>query len=130
MRERLAVKLAVWLFKAPTLSIESRNLLTVYLLERLGALAIRDTIEISENGLLVNGVPLEYDAALKLREGAKAALQNQALQLVWNQVRYSAFVGSASTGTTPIDLYFFRTAIWNGEQERNWLRVLAGEIAE
>lgn len=127
MWQRLAVRLFLKLFGLQSLSVESRNLLTVSLLDRIGALPIRDIIALSEsNQLLVNGVPLEYDVAIKLREGAKAALNNPALKLVWDQVRYTAFVGGVSTSEKSLDLYFYKTAIWNGEQERNWLRVLAG----
>lgn len=130
MLERVAIKLAIKLLKMTTLSVESRNLLTSQVLETLGAVPIRDTISISTSGeILVNGVPPDYDVFLKLREGAQLALENTAMQLVWNQVRYTSLVGSATQGSTPTDIYFYRVAIWIGEQERNWLRILAG-IAE
>lgn len=126
--ERFVVRLVCRLLKRD-LSVENKNLLTTTIVEKIGALPLRDMIVITESAeILVNGVPLEYDQAVRLREGAKTALTNPALKLVWDQVRYEAFVGSASVGRTPEDLYFYRTAIWNGEQERKYLRILAGNI--
>lgn len=126
MFERLATKLAVRLLSIAALSVESRNLLTAKVLDAVGALPLHDILTVHDGEIRVNGVPLEYDQAVRLREGAKQALANPTLKLVWDQVRYSSFVGGVSTGGSPQDILFYRTAIWNGEQERAWLRVLAG----
>ena len=127
---RIVFRMVLWLLKQHTLSVEEKNLLSTTILEKIGALPIRDIISLSENNeILVNGVPLEYDKFTQLREEAKKALLNPAMRLTWDQVRYESFKGGASVGQTPEDIFFFRTAIWNGEQERKWLRILAG-VAE
>ena len=128
---RFVVPLVVKLLARRRLDVRERNLLTSAVLDRIGALPLRDIISVNEQGfLLVNGVLLEPTQAQVLREEAKKALANKANKLVWDQVRYSAFVGGVSQGASPEDILFYRTAIWNGEQVRNYLRVLAGDVVD
>jgi hypothetical protein len=124
---RIATKLAVWLLGRAAISVEDRNLLTAALLEKVNAFPLRDIITGSESGeILVNGAPLDTDVLVKMRETAKVALENNALKLVWDQMLYRSLLGSV-TGVKPEDILFYRTAMWNGEQERRYLRILAGE---
>ena len=124
---RIATKLAVWLLGRAAISVEDRNLLTSAILEKVSATPLRDIITASESGeILVNGAPLDTDVLVKMRETAKVALENNALKLVWDQMLYRSLLGSV-TGKAPEDILFYRTAMWNGEQERRYLRILAGE---
>lgn len=124
------LKVALWLLGSPK-NDEERNSLVTHILDNLGVIPLRDIIQVNDRGeILINNVLLGYEDAQKLKEGAIAALKNQTMRLVWDQIRYECFKGGVSQGEKPSDLYFYRTALWNGEQERKYLRLLAGDATE
>lgn len=129
MYTRIVVRLAVWLLDKVELSIDQRNLLTGKLLDQLGARTpLRDIIRIDEEGtLLVNGNPLTPYEARQYHEGAKSALNNATMRLIWDQIRYECFKGGVSNGAKPEDIMFYRTALWNGERERFFLALFEGQ---
>ena len=117
---------AWWLSKA-TVSLEARTILTNAVLDKLQARHLHAIITSDENGVLVNGERLEYERAILLRESAKGALNNQARQLVRESVMSLATTRGVLEGDTPEKLYFYRAAIWFGDQETAHLRILAQE---
>lgn len=129
MWERFATRLAVRLLKKTELSLENRNLLTVFLLDKVGALPFTDIIQRNENQMLVNGVPLDYEKAKALQESAKAVLNNAALKIVWESVAYRAVNNGIYQAETERQIFWARAALWYGQQEKEILRELAGENA-
>lgn len=128
MFTRIVVRLVVWLLDKANLTIDQRNLLTGKLLDTMGSSTpLRDIIRIDEEGtLLVKGSPLTPYEARQYLEGAKSALNNATLQLIWDQIRYECFKGGVSNGAKPEDILFYRTALWNGERERFYLSLFEG----
>lgn len=123
---KLRLALFRYLLRAP-LSREERALYTGSLLSALDGSPIRDIILINEQGeLLVNGRPLTPEELGAYGKMAKGILENPFMKLIWDQVRYTSFKGGVSEGTNPESIVFYRTALWFGEQERAWLRLLAG----
>lgn len=127
----MLLSIRLWLFhcllRAP-LSREERALYTGSLLAALDAVPVRDIIQINEQGeLLVNGRPLTPTETSAYGKIAKGILENTLMKLIWDQIRYTSFKGGVSEGNNQDSIIFHRTALWFGEQERAWLRLLADE---
>lgn len=123
-----ATKCVLRLLKSSTLSTENRNLLTTCLLDKLVALPLHDMIRVNEEGqLLVNERPVSLEGARALREGAKTALQNKALELIREQVAYTAIAMGVHTLKETDESFFMRAAIWWGQREMFFLKLLAGD---
>lgn len=118
------------LLRNKRLSIAERNILSTAILERLEALPLRDIIEPSDEGILINGKPLNIEKARVLREAADAAIENQAFNYIGEQVRYMATERLIQKVTAPEDLYFYRAAIWFSEQMKAHLQILAQRSPE
>lgn len=127
MWETFATKLAVKLLRRSSLSIENRNHLSTVLMDKLGALPFADIITRNENEILVNGVPLDYEKAKALSESAKAALNNNALRVVWESVAFMAVNHGIHKAETERQLLWARAALWWCQQEKSLLAELTGE---
>lgn len=126
MFSRIAARFASYLLNKSNLSLEDRNLLTVCLLDKLAALPLRDMIITNEEGkLIVNGRPLTVEACSKLRESARAALDSYALNLIREQVAFTAITDGINKAVNIEQMYFSKAAIWVQEQEIIWLKRLA-----
>lgn len=124
---KLRLALFRYLLRAP-LSQEERALYTGSLLTALDGSPVRDIILINEQDeLLVNGRPLTPEELGAYGKMAKGILDHPLMKLIWDQVRYTSFKGGVSEGMNSDSILFYRTALWFGEQERAWLRLLAGE---
>lgn len=123
------VKLAYKLLKlvlSRDLSLAERNLFTELVLDRLDALPLHDIITVGDEGeLLINGSVVDLEKARDLHVLANAALDNKAEKLIDEQVMWAAMVNGLHKGDTPEKLYFYRAAIWFGQQRENLLRLLA-----
>lgn len=126
----LAVRFTLWLLKGKRLTLSERNSLSTAILADIEALPLRDIITASDEGILVNGKPLNIDKAKVLRESALAALDNQAFNYIGEQVRYVASERVLNKVTVPEDLYFYRAAIWFVEQMRAHLQILSQHSPE
>lgn len=127
MWERFAVKLATSLLKRADLSIESRNILAIHILDRLGALPIADTITFSESDeVLVNGYPLDKENERKLRFAARDLLQNPAKEFVYQQLLKTAVNHGIFQAESEKQVFWSRAAIWYAQHERELLSKLAG----
>lgn len=107
------------------LSATQRNHLVMHILAVESALPLHATIRSSDEGLLINGKPVDLDKAKKLRELAGVVIDNQAFKLCAEQVRYVAVHNGLRTGLPPEDLLFYRAALWYSEQLDSHLALLA-----
>lgn len=121
----LVVRLTLWLLHGRRLNIVERNALSTAILEQLEALPIRGIITNSDEGLLINGKPVEVEKMRTLRESAIAALDNQALNLIGDQIRWVATERLLHKVIVPEDIYYYRAALWAIEQLRAHLQTLA-----
>ena len=124
------VRFVIWLLKWKRLTLAERNSLSTVLLDKLEALPIRDIITTSDEGILINGKGLSLEKLRVLREAAIAAIDNQAFNLVGDQVRWVATERLLNKVTIPEDIYFYRAAIWFIEQMRAHLQILAQQRPE
>ena len=120
-----AVKITLWLLKGERLTLAERNALSTAILGALEALPIRDIVSASDEGILINGKSLSIEKVNVLREAALASLENQAFNLIGDQVRYVATERLLNKVNVPEDLYFYRAAVWFVEQMRAHLQILA-----
>lgn len=129
MLTRVAIKLLLWLLPRAEFTQKDRALCTGLLLRNLGALPIRDIILYDEKKqqLLVDGSPLKANEAATIMEISRNILDNSLMNKIWNQIKYECLKRGVSEGNNPDSIMFYRAAIWFGEQERNWLRMFAGD---
>lgn len=126
MFSKLIAKLTISALKRADLSLEDRNLLTVTLLDRLGALPLRDMLITNEEGnLLVNGRAVSSEGQRAIIESARGVIKNKALELVHTQVVYEAVVLGVHKLRTIEESIFYRAALWFAQQERQHLEALA-----
>lgn len=123
---RLLVKLALGVLRRSDLTIQERTLCTGLVLDKLEALPLRDIITSSDEGILINKIPVSVEKLRLLRESAKSALSNQALDYIGQQVVWLAIQRGIHNADTPEKLYFYRAAIWFSEQLKAHLETLAG----
>ncbi len=110
----------------PNLPIEDRNILIKHIMVDLKNVPLSSIITTNEAGeVLLNGSSLDIEKAKQLREAARIAVDNIALKVVTHEVLYTAVVGGLHKATSPEDLYFYRAAIWFGQQLEAQLKILA-----
>lgn len=97
------------------------------LLSTVGALPLHAIITAEDEKILIKGVPLEGEFAVKVRESASALLHNAAFQAVREQVLYMAVSQGIHQSLNFDQTYFAKAAIWFGEQEIKLLQALAKE---
>lgn len=127
---RLIVKLALGVIRRADLTIEERTLCTGVVLDKIAALPLRAIIENSDEGILINGKQVDIEKLRVLREHAVAALDNQALNFIAEQVVWIAVQRGIHQAKTPEDLFFYRAAIWFSEQMKIHLQILAQQSQE
>ena len=121
-----AVRLVGWLLKRK-LTPEQRTEIVVHILNSLQAVPLTDIIVSSETGLYVQGKEISMEQGIVLREAAVQITRNKAWSLIREQVVYESFVGASVKAVKPDDLLFYRAALWWGQQEEKYLRLLIGE---
>jgi len=121
---RWSVRLTAWLLSRD-LSIEERNLLTNAVLDRQYALPLRDSIQISDAGVLIRGESIGPEQAIGLRQNAKAMLDNPILKLIREQVAFTAVTIGVHKQRIPEDIIFSKAALWWGQEEDRLLRIFA-----
>ncbi len=127
MFNKFATKLAVFMLKRSTLSMEDRALLISCTLDKLDSIPLSDIISVNEQGtLLVNGKTVDLELAKSLRESSRAVLNSRAFKMIQNQVVYAAFSYAARTATSIDQLILGKAAIWWGQKENEYLNLLAG----
>lgn len=105
---------------------KERNKIIVHILNALHAVPLSAIIDVNEQGeMLVSGKTITVEKGIQLRGQAHAALNNQALNLIREQVKYETYVGAATKTADPNDLGFYRAALWYGQREEYFLNLLA-----
>lgn len=123
---RLVVSLLKFALERAVLGSDERNLLTALLLEGLQARPLADILYIDEDKqLIVNGKPADMEQMRLLHGHARAALDNKTLSLIREQVAILASIGGAVKAAKVEDLIFYRAALWWGQQEDFYLKLLA-----
>ena len=105
---------------------KKRRQLVMHMLD-VEAVPLSAIVDVNEDGqLTISGRTLDIEKAKQLQVHARAALENKALALIREQVRYESYVGAAVKVKTPDELTFYRAALWWGQMEEKYLRLLAG----
>jgi len=108
------------------LSLEQMNTLSRNIMDNLENLPLNDIIYTNEEGnLIVNGQIIDLEKMKQLREHARAALDNKALDLIKAQVAFTAIANGIHKAETPQALLFNRAAIWYHQNLENHLKILA-----
>lgn len=119
------VRLVGWTLKR-NLSIQERNQIVIHLLDALKAVPLSAIIDVNTQGeLTVSGRTLDMESGRVLLSTARAALDNKALNLIREQVKYEAYVGAVTKAALPEDMLFYRAALWWGQREEHFLNQLA-----
>lgn len=131
MWNRFVVWLTNYSLSKSDLSLEQRNNIIKHILGSLQTLPISGIITTNTDGeILISGRSLDIEKAVELREAAKVVLSNKAFKLVNREVLYVAVVGGLHKSKSDIDLYFYKAAIWFGQQFEIQLRILAQQAEE
>lgn len=121
----IATNLVVKMLRSSKLSIENRSKLTSSIVDKLEIVPLRDIIMVNDDkNLVVNGRVLERDQVLRLRDSARSAKENLALNFVRDQVIYEALLFGVNKSNSSEQLYFMKAAIWWGQQEDRLLKLL------
>lgn len=108
------------------LTSKERNKIVIHLLDNLQAVPLSDIIGTNEQGeMLVQGRTITMEKGARLQSAAHAMLTNQAMNLIREQVKYETYVGAATKTATPEDLTFYRAALWWGQREEYFLKLLS-----
>lgn len=107
---------------------EMRAYLLSTALEEIGAFPAHAIIAVDADGSIrVNGNQLDFEMAIALRDSARSALSSPARRLVREQVAFAAIAHGIHQGTTTEALVFSKAALWWGEREDEFYRILARE---
>ena len=121
----LATKLACFVLKHTSLNLKNRVSLINAIQAKLALIPITDIIKVNGSSITVNGVLLDNEQVTRVREGARAALDNYTLQFLHNQLNYEAIKLGVHTVNTMETMFFSKSAIWLNEKNRELLKALA-----
>lgn len=128
--EETGVELAVRLLREDAITIEERQLLTVTLLDKLGALPIRARISVDSTGrILVDNKALTAATAVRLRRSARSLLNNFARTFVQDTVTFLAIKQGVHQNISPEQGLFAKAILWQHHEEQELYRLLAGNEA-
>lgn len=115
-----------WALKRKLTSAQ-RHAVVMHILDNVHALPLSAIIDTDEDGgITVNNRVLDIETSSQLREHARSALDNKALILIREQVKYQSYVGAATKAANADDLTFYRAALWFGQEVEKYLILLAG----
>lgn len=116
------------LCKNKSLNIEERQMLTAMLLDKLGALPLHAKIKMDKTGaVIVNGRPLNFEQAERLKQAATAMQNNAARNLVRESVAFMAIVDGVHKNISPEMGLFAKAALWWLQEEDALYALLAPE---
>lgn len=125
MLVKLGIKLVRFLLKR-NLSLEESVVISQFLLSKIGGFPFTDVIEYDEEGILiVGGKKMTMETAKVLRESARQALRNKALELVREHTAFAAISFGVHKAETPAQMFFARAGLWLIAQEKKTLEDLA-----
>lgn len=94
------------------LTLEDRVALITALLDKLGVLPIGDVIDISEQGISIQGKVLDQEQVLNFKEASAVLRDNFARQVINEQIRYKAIDLGINKATAMDTLFFAKAALW------------------
>lgn len=122
----IITSIVCFLLRNSKLSLENKTKLTCCLLNKLQAIPSSDIIKTNEAGKLeVNGRELDFDGMKILREGAIMLLDSNTRKFVKEQIMFEAVKIGVHFGDTPERVIFSKAAIWQLEQEEDFIKKLA-----
>lgn len=111
--------------KKTDLSIEDRVALVTILLDKLGAFPIGEMVQVSLNGIAINGKELDGDQVLNFRESASLLKENFARKVINEQLKFKAMEMGIHKSTTIEQLLFAKAVIWFINEENILLHSLS-----
>jgi hypothetical protein len=111
--------------KKADLSIEDRVALVTILLDKLGAFPIGEMVQVSLNGIAINGKELDGDQVLNFRESASLLKENFARKVINEQLKFKAMEMGIHKSTTIEQLLFAKAVIWFINEENILLQSLS-----
>lgn len=119
------------LAKNKLLSNEEKQILTAFLLDKLGALPLHARITVDGTGkVFVQGRSLDIEAADRLKQAAVAMQNNAARNLVREAVTFMAIVDGVHKNITPEMGLFAKAALWFLQEEDDLYKRLAADGIE
>lgn len=126
MWNRFVVWLTNYSLSRRNLSLKERNEIVRHILDNLQSLPLAGIISTNEGGeVLLNGEELDIEKIRVLKESARVVLENQAFKIINQEVLYLSVIKGLHQATSDNDLYFYRAAIWFGQQFEIQLKILA-----
>ena len=107
--------------KNTNLSIEDRTAIVTALLEKSSVLPLKDSIVITSDSIKINDKPLDMEQILNFRESAIVLKDNFARSVIRSQIRYLATNLGIYKSVTLDELMFYKSALWNLQQEDDLL---------
>lgn len=111
--------------KKADLSTEDRVALVTILLDKLGAFPIGEMVQVSLNGISINGKELDGDQVLNFRESASLLKENFARKVINEQLKFKAMEMGIHKSTTIEQLLFAKAVIWFINEENILLQSLS-----
>lgn len=122
----MIISLVLFLLAKKNISVKDRTRLTNAILDKLGAIPVRDIISERPDGtLVVQGHPVDIEMARKLREGAISMLESSVRKIVREQVAFRAVTLGVHKAESPEQVLFAKSALWNAQQEDELYSLLA-----
>lgn len=113
------------------LSIEDRNLLTAAIIDKLGALPVRARITTDEaQQVFIDGRPLKFEVARKLKQSARALKRNFARKFVQETIAFMAIKQGIHIALSPEQVLFAKAVLWQHNEEQMLYETLAQEGLE
>lgn len=107
-------------------SNKDRATLTNALMKGIDAFPIRSIVVIDgPQNISVQGKQLDGVQVASLRESASAALNNRAISLIRDQVRWKAIEEGFLKSDNPEHQLFYKAALWYAQEEKNLLYQIA-----
>ena len=104
-------------FKKAELSQEDRSVLMATILNKISALPLHNTFNVSQGTVTLNGKELEPEQALSFIESCVALKDNHARKIIHEQIRYLAINLGVHQGLNTDMILFSKAALWILEQE-------------
>ena len=85
----------------------------------------KEIISLKNGRLEIGGKQVDLGEANKLRDEANKALDNKALQVVWEQTAFTAVLTGIHKAENSTQMFFAKACIWWGQKELELLTLLA-----
>lgn len=126
---KLLVKLTTWLLKHKKLDKVSKLALLNAMIVSVNALPIKKIIDFDPDGTIkIEGKYLDVDKSRQIRESAISLKDNQARQLIRDQIARAAIEVGVYNSQNFEQLFFSKAVFWIIQQEEDILSKIAKEF--